>query len=81
MADEIDLETESAVVEAGSFSIPGFSIPTFTLDVIGSRQTFTFQPTEKKIDLFGVEFSNSEVNRDMNISNVVFSYKLGKRKR
>jgi hypothetical protein len=81
MADEIDLETESAVVEAGSFSIPGFSIPTFTLDVIGSRQTFTFEPQEKKVDLFGVEFSNNEVNRDMNISNVVIAYKLGKRKR
>jgi hypothetical protein len=81
MADEMDLETESASVEAGSFSIPGFSIPTFTLDVIGSRQTFVFQPTEKKIDLFGVEFSNNEVNRDMNISNVVVSYKLGKRKK
>jgi hypothetical protein len=81
MADETDLESESALVEAGSFYIPGFSIPTFTLDVIGSRQTFTFEPQEKKIDLFGVEFSNSEVNRDMNISNVVFSYKLGKRKR
>jgi hypothetical protein len=81
MADEMDLETESATVEAGSFSIPGFSIPTFTLDVIGSRQTFVFQPTEKKIDLFGVEFSNNEVNRDMNISNVVVSYRLGKRKK
>ncbi|MDD4690022.1 MAG: hypothetical protein PHE51_09790 [Eubacteriales bacterium] len=81
MADETDLETESATVEAGSFSIPGFSIPTFTLDVIGSRQTFTFEPQEKKIDLFGVEFSNNEVNRDMNISNVVIAYKLGKRKR
>jgi hypothetical protein len=31
--------------------------------------------------LFGVEFSNNEVNRDMNISNVVIAYKLGKRKR
>jgi hypothetical protein len=81
MADEMDLESESASVEAGSFSIPGFSIPTFTLDVIGSRQTFVFQPTEKKIDLFGVEFSNNEVNRDMNISNVVVSYRLGKRKK
>lgn len=81
MADESDLETESAIVEAGSFSYPGFAYPTFTYAVIGSRKTFTFEPQEKKIDLFGVEFSNSEVDRDMNISNVVLSYKLGKRKR
>jgi hypothetical protein len=81
MANETDLESESATIDVGSFSIPTFSIPTFTLNVVGSRQTYTFQPAEKKIDLFSVEFSNSEIYRDMNVSNVVISYKLGKRKR
>jgi hypothetical protein len=74
-------ETESAIIDIGSFSIPGFAIPTFTLNVVGTRQTYVFEPQEKKIDLFGIEFSNNELNRDMNVSNIVIAYRLGKRKR
>lgn len=81
MNDESDIETESATIDVGSFSLPGFAIPTFTLNVVGNRQTFTFEPQEKKIDLFGVEFTNTEVDRDMNVSNVEIAYRLGKRKR
>lgn len=81
ISDESTLETETDEISVGSFSIPGFSIPDFTLNVMGFRQTFVFQPLEKKIDLFGVEFTNSAIGRDMNISNVTISYKLGKRKR
>jgi hypothetical protein len=81
ISDESTLETELDEISVGSFSIPGFSIPSFTLNVMGFRQTFVFQPLEKKIDLFGVEFTNNSIGRDMNISNVTISYKIGKRKR
>jgi len=81
ISDETDFVTEPEEVEIESFSIPGLSIPGFTLDVIGMRQTFVLQPLEKKIDLFGVEFSDNTIGRDMNLSNVVISYVLGKRKR
>lgn len=81
ISDESSLATETDVVSVGSFSIPGFSIPDFTLNVMGFRQTFAFKPLEKKIDLFGMEFSNNAIGRDMNISNVTLSYTIGKRKR
>jgi hypothetical protein len=80
-SDGIDVETEPGIIDVGSFSIPGFSIPNFTLNVSGVKQTFVFQPAETKIDLYGVEFSNEEIDRDMNISNIVLSYKTGKSKR
>lgn len=67
-------------ITVGSFSYDNFSYDTFTYQVMGFKETFPLDPMEKKIDLFGIEFTNEEGGRDMNIGNVVYSYRLGKRK-
>jgi hypothetical protein len=78
--DEISGEAEAEPITVGSFNLKNFSLHNFTLGVMGLKKTFALKPLEKKIDLFGVEFHNSDAGRDMNISNLKLSYRLGKRK-
>lgn len=85
-SDDINGEAEAPLgdsepISVGSFSLTDFSLLFFTLQVMGYKTTFNLRPLEKKIDIFGVEFSNNDAGRDMNISNVVISYVLGKRKK
>lgn len=79
-SDDINGDPATDDIEVGSFSLDTFSLDTFTLQVMGYKETFPLTPSEKKIDLFGVELSNNEPGRDMNIGDVKYSYKLGKKK-
>lgn len=80
-SDELNGEIETEPILVGSFSYDTFSYDTFTYQVMGFKETFVLSPMEKKIDLFGIEFSNNDAGRDMNISSVSYSYKLGKKKK
>lgn len=79
-SDDINGDPSMDYIEVGSFSYDTFSYDTFTYQVMGYKETFPLAPMEKKIDLFGVEFSNDDGGRDMNISDIQLLYRLGKRK-
>jgi hypothetical protein len=72
---------EDEGISVGSFSLKNFSLKNFTLRVMGKKTTFPLRPNEKNISLFGVEFANDLAGRDMNISNIVMSYLIKKKKR
>lgn len=80
-SDSLQGEIETDPITVGTFKLTDFSLIGFSLRVMGYKTTFHMKPLEKKIDLFGFEISNSDGGRDMNISNIVVSYFIGKRKK
>ncbi len=79
-SDNINGDPATDEIQLGSFSYDTFSYDTFTYQIMGYKETFPLSPMEKKIDLFGIELSNTDGGRDMNISSVMYSYRLGKKK-
>jgi hypothetical protein len=79
-SDDIYGDPSEDFIDVGSFSYDTFSYDTFTYQIMGYKETFPLSPIEKKIDLFGIELSNSDGGRDMNISSIHYSYKIGKQK-
>lgn len=71
---------DSQPIVLGNFTW-SFAWSTFTWDFASYVKQFHRRPSSKKIDLFACEFSNSDLNRDLNILNLVFTYTLDKKKK
>jgi len=56
-----------------------FSWATFSWDNSSYVKQFRRRPNCKNVDLFGIEFTNNSVDRDMSILSIVFPYTLSKK--
>jgi len=76
--DDINGDVAREIIEVGSFSLLDFTLPNFTLGVMGPLFSWRLSPYEKNIRYFGAEFQNTKINTDMNISSIEWMYKIGK---
>jgi hypothetical protein len=71
-----DPSTES--INVGSFQWDTNTWDNFTWSVMGPKFDEVLIPGAKNIRYFGAEFSNSDPGKDMNISNIIWQYKITK---
>lgn len=76
--DEPNGESEVDNIDVGSFSLSNYSLAAFTLGVMGEKFNWPLLPSLKAIQYFAVEFENSESGKSMNISSMIWSYRLTK---
>jgi len=76
--DEINGEEDIEPIEVGSFAWDNFSWAAFTWGVMGPLYLWALRPALKNIQYFGVEFSNSEGGKSMNIISMQWEYTIKK---
>ena len=71
---------DSQDILIGNFTFM-FSLATFSLASSSYVKQFRRRPNCKKVDLFACEFTNDDIDRDMSILNIVYTYTLDKKKK
>lgn len=72
-------ESETEDIQVGSFSLANYSLAAFTLGVMGPLFNWVLIPALKNIQFFAVEFSNSEAGKALNISSMLWEYRMSKK--
>lgn len=77
-SDDPNGDPSTEQIDVGTFFWNKFNWSLFTWGVIGPIYQWALTPGAKNIRYFGAEFTNNEGGRDMNISSIIFQYRMGK---
>jgi hypothetical protein len=77
-SDDWEGDPSTETIEVGSFRWDTNTWDSFTWSVMGPKYDAVLVPGAKNVRYFGAEFSNNDAGKDMNISSLIFQYRLTK---